>query len=79
MNLLYISLLITSLAMTGILALVFFDKRMKKVLNANSYNSAFSLLAIVSVSGILLTSVIGFSTKHTSDGKQLVQNIDKRP
>ena len=79
MNLLYLSLLITSLAMTGILALVFFDTRMKKVLNANSYYRAFSLLAIVVITGILLTSVIGFSAKHESAGKQLVQNTDKRP
>ena len=77
MNLLYTSLSITSVAMAGILALAFFEERMKKLLKANFYYNAFSLFAIVAVIGILLTSGIGFSTKHQPVGKQVKLSISK--
>ena len=64
--------------MAGILSLVFFEGAARKVLNTKYYYGAFSSLAVIAVSGMLLTRVIGFSTKHGSPDKQLVQSVIKR-
>jgi hypothetical protein len=72
MDTLYLALFITSLAMAAILVLVFFDRRLKKVLTQRTYKRAFTFLSVLVVAGILLAATIGLSTHHDTRQAMMV-------
>jgi hypothetical protein len=79
MSALAISLLITSLAMAGVLALVFFDTRAKSILPNNLYQRAFAFFTMVAVAGILLTTTIGLTAQHNNKPQALADSVNNRP
>jgi hypothetical protein len=64
--LLYLILLVTSFAMLAILALVFFAARLRTLLKAHLYHRAFSFFAVLTVTGILLASMLSFTSGNHS-------------
>ena len=61
MTLLYLTLLVTTLAMVALLALVFFTTKLRGLLKAHLYHRTFSFLALLAVAGMLLASVLSFT------------------
>jgi hypothetical protein len=78
MTALYLSLLITTLAMIALLSLVFFDMALRTVLPGNLYNRVFTMLAAVAVAGILFTTSIGFKSQANHSPQALLDNTSKR-
>jgi hypothetical protein len=64
MNVLSFSLLITSAVMVAVLTLAFFDDKLKRVLSPALYRRLFIALALVSITGIVFTTSIGFAASH---------------
>jgi len=60
--------------MLGTLALVFFDSKFKVMLTVQAYNRAFIFLAVVTVSGILLASTLGFTSAKHDNRQALIVN-----
>lgn len=65
--------------MAGILVLVFFDNRLKAILTTNLYERAFTFFAVVAITGILLTTTIGFTTHQGNNQQALVDNTTFNP
>jgi hypothetical protein len=75
MDALYLTLLITSLAMSALLILMFFDVRLKTVMSVNLYNRAFAAVALLAVAGILLSSSLGFTNRHHQQQARVISAV----
>ena len=73
--LLYITLLITTMAMLSILALVFFASRLRTLLKAHLYHRVFSFFAVLAVAGILFASMLSFMPNAHNGRTAMAVNV----
>ena len=79
MDIFYLALIITTISMTAILALVFFDAQLKSLLSGHLYSRAFTLMAVITVAGILWATTLSFTTRHDNMQASIVGKSVYRP
>ena len=74
MTLLYLTLLVTTIAMMAVLTLVFFAARLRSLLKAHLYHRTFSFFAVLAVAGMLLAGLLSFNIPNNNEISAVAAN-----